>query len=312
MLILNALNSFNRGSVIDDLWKFTSHLNNQDTISPRQLATAIGVSESSIKRWCDQGSLSVIRTAGGHRRIPINAAIDYIRKSGRSIIRPELLRLPTIRKRLPSLSAYNDPLMEHLINGMEAASRQIAYELCVSHHSLPAVFDEVIVPVLQRLSFESAAGRIEEYQAERAKTFLSSIIAEVRATVFVRSEANVVCGATTLGDHDFCSNQLAELSLRHIGMSASSLGTSLTPNAMCRAVEQLQPKLFWISVSEVNSDNKLMMTCEAVSKTLNTYHGKLLLCGPEASRFTQPVNAFGATTVCSSFADFVRTAKSFS
>jgi excisionase family DNA binding protein len=36
-------------------------------LSPRELARAIGVSESSLKRWADDGRIRFSRTAGGHR-----------------------------------------------------------------------------------------------------------------------------------------------------------------------------------------------------------------------------------------------------
>ena len=40
-------------------------------LSPRELAEAVGVSESSLKRWADRGRVHVHRTEGGHRRIPV-------------------------------------------------------------------------------------------------------------------------------------------------------------------------------------------------------------------------------------------------
>jgi len=40
-----------------------------DHYSPKQVAKRLGVSESSVKRWLDQGVVPVLRTAGGHRRI---------------------------------------------------------------------------------------------------------------------------------------------------------------------------------------------------------------------------------------------------
>ncbi len=40
-------------------------------LTPKQVARAIQVSESSIKRWCDRGTIPAEYTAGGHRRIPL-------------------------------------------------------------------------------------------------------------------------------------------------------------------------------------------------------------------------------------------------
>ena len=36
-----------------------------ELVSPKQVAHAMGVSESSLKRWCDQGLIPTVRTAAG-------------------------------------------------------------------------------------------------------------------------------------------------------------------------------------------------------------------------------------------------------
>ena len=64
-----------------------------DVLSTRELAEAIGVSESSIKRWADDGVLHVARTAGGHRRIPLPEAIRFIRETGAVVVQPAILGL---------------------------------------------------------------------------------------------------------------------------------------------------------------------------------------------------------------------------
>lgn len=53
-------------------------------LSPRELAQAIGVSESSIKRWIDDGLIGATKTAGGHRRIAGSEAIRFVREVARS------------------------------------------------------------------------------------------------------------------------------------------------------------------------------------------------------------------------------------
>jgi len=65
-------------------------------LTPKDLADAIGVSESSMRRWVDSGRLKMTRTAGGHRRIEINEAIRFIRESGTPVVHPEILGLADI------------------------------------------------------------------------------------------------------------------------------------------------------------------------------------------------------------------------
>lgn len=50
--------------------------------TPQELAAALGVSISTIKRWADQGRFPVRRTEGGHRRIPRDAALGFLAERG--------------------------------------------------------------------------------------------------------------------------------------------------------------------------------------------------------------------------------------
>ena len=62
-------------------------------LTPKDLADAIGASESALRRWVDGGRIRMLRTAGGHRRIPLQEAIRFVRQTGATIVRPELLGL---------------------------------------------------------------------------------------------------------------------------------------------------------------------------------------------------------------------------
>src|SRR5687768_18525459 len=54
-------------------------------LTTRDLALAMGVSESSIKRWADEGEIRAARTVGGHRRIPLPEALRFVRERGRAL-----------------------------------------------------------------------------------------------------------------------------------------------------------------------------------------------------------------------------------
>ena len=62
-------------------------------LSPKNLAQAIGISESSLKRWADDGQIRVMRTAGGHRRIAVEEAVRFIREIGIPLVQPDALGL---------------------------------------------------------------------------------------------------------------------------------------------------------------------------------------------------------------------------
>ena len=59
-------------------------------VSPRSYAKLVGVSESTVKRWCDAELVDSIRTAGGHRRIMMTV---HQRHARHALLRPPHLHL---------------------------------------------------------------------------------------------------------------------------------------------------------------------------------------------------------------------------
>ena len=74
-------------------------------LTPKDLADALGVSESSLKRWCDRGLIPMVRTAGGHRKLPISGVLSFLRETQHELVSPELLGLPATRAAVVSRAA---------------------------------------------------------------------------------------------------------------------------------------------------------------------------------------------------------------
>lgn len=51
-------------------------------VTTRQAAEICGVHASTVKRWCDAGELACEHTPGGHRRIGLNALLDFTVRQG--------------------------------------------------------------------------------------------------------------------------------------------------------------------------------------------------------------------------------------
>ena len=51
-------------------------------LKTQQVARALGVSVSTIKRWVDTGELGATRTVGKHRLIPVAEAVQFARDRG--------------------------------------------------------------------------------------------------------------------------------------------------------------------------------------------------------------------------------------
>ena len=67
-------------------------MNHSDTLlKTRQVARALGVSVSTIKRWVDSGVLPASRTVGKHRLIPLREVLRFAREQGLTVATWEAL-----------------------------------------------------------------------------------------------------------------------------------------------------------------------------------------------------------------------------
>jgi len=89
-------------------------------LTSKELAKAIGASESSMRRWTNSGVIRTARTVGGHRRIAISEAIRFVRESGATVVRPELLGLPDLPAAAGDGTPGGPPLEVRLFDALSA------------------------------------------------------------------------------------------------------------------------------------------------------------------------------------------------
>ena len=222
------------------------------TASPRQVARAIGVSESTLKRWCDSGLIPMTKTAGGHRRIEIAAVIDFLRESGRKIAAPEVLSLPAaVGKTDWTLDRAAERIVISLVAGDESVVRQIIFDLLLADHTPTAIFDDVLTPALHTIGENWSCGDVAVYQERRACEICMRCLHELRAISTPEENSPLAVGATVEADIYTLPVTMSELVLRNINWRTTLLGTNLPFETLVDAVEASSPRLFWLSVSHI-------------------------------------------------------------
>jgi MerR family transcriptional regulator, light-induced transcriptional regulator len=223
-------------------------------LSPRALAEAIGVSESSLKRWADEGQLTVERTAGGHRRIPLPEALRFIRRSGLTPVRPELLGLAVgeagTMRAARDRSRAGERLSQALVEDHPGPARSLIVSLYVEGASLAWICDEVIRGALARVGElweHDAAGIFLEHRA--TETCLRSL-AELRLLIPPAApDAPTAVGGGYDGDDYQVPSAMAALVLADAGYRVRDLGARTPVAAMLAAVAHYRPRLVWQSLS---------------------------------------------------------------
>jgi len=238
-------------------------------ISPKQLARAIGVSESSIKRWCDRDLLPTVRTPGGHRRIPLSEAVQYVRKEGHEVVDPAVLGLPSITgKGERLLDRSRGLLVEALREGDEESFRRTLFDLYLSGRSLVEVLDQVLAPAFTDLGEEWQHGSLEVYQERRGVEITLRALYDLgRLLPAPEPGAPTALGGTLEGDTYTLPTFMVELALREEGWDAASYGAGHPAETLVRGLRDKRPRLFWISVSHVPDHERLVTDLELLHGT---------------------------------------------
>ena len=229
----------------------------KQTYSPKDMARAIGVRESSLKRWADDGRLNVIRTVGGHRRITFHEAIRFARESSLPIIRPDILGLPELAKAQPFRDAdAGEVLATLLTEGNAEETRALLIDLYLRGKNVAAICDGPVRQVMAQLGDvwhrEGARGIYLEHRATdtilQAMTALRAVVGRPAAGSGDKP-APVALGGAPSGDPYLLPSIAIALTLCEHGFHEINLGPDTPIDALAAAAEQYQPRLLWLSCS---------------------------------------------------------------
>lgn len=224
----------------------------RQSLTTRQLAESLGVSESSVKRWIDDGTIGAERTAGGHRRIPMATAVRFMRRHRISPLRPDAMPFTTA----PSLGAVDsqaaDACYQALLSDDAAQARAIIAGRYISGADIASIGDGLIRPALERLGElwkSDPHGILVEH---RAVDTCIRALADLLAWLPPHPPgAPVSVTAAGPGDPYLLPPMLASMSLYEQGNHARNLGPSTPLETISLAAERYGAIMCSLSVSTV-------------------------------------------------------------
>jgi len=228
----------------------------RELLTPKQVSRAIQVSESSVKRWCDKGVIPTQYTAGGHRRIPMQGLLEFLRTSNYRLVRPEVLGLPVAAGRTERvIDRSSQEMTSALIAGDEDRCRQIVMDLYLAEHSIASICDKVFSPSFEEIGNKWECGEAEVYQERRSCEIALRVLHELRSMIAAPpADAPLAIGGAVEGDQYSLATTMVELVLRDEGWRATSLGENLPFASLAAAIAENRPRLFWLSASHLEDE----------------------------------------------------------
>jgi excisionase family DNA binding protein len=244
----------------------------KELLTPKQVARAIGVSEASLKRWCDKGLIPAIRTVGGHRRLPINGVIQFLRSTQRPMVRPGVLGLPATTGLSDGvLERSQGRMQEALEAGDPERCRAIAFDLYLAGHAVVDICDKVLAASFRALGDRWEHGDLEVYQERLACEITMRVLLELRAVLASPAvDAPYALGGTLGPDPYTLATTMVETALREAGWRAQSHGVGIPAETYCAAIRDKAPALFWLSVSTLESVPKFVAQYRVIHEAAST------------------------------------------
>lgn len=285
-------------------------LRNRRLLTPKQVARAIGVSEASLKRWCDKGLIAADKTVGGHRRLSLDAVCQFLRSTGRRAVRPELLALPASTGLGDgSVERAFERVRAALESGDEEQTRGLVLDLYLAGNTFAEICDRVLARAFHMLGDRWEHGALEVYQERRACEVCLRVLHEMRATLPPPAfEAPYGMGAALEHDTYALPNAMIELVLWENGWRAESYGSHNPATSMRAAVTTRKPTLLWLSVSAIDSRDEFLRAYEALYEGARDAGCAVVLGGRALTEEIRREMKF--TTYCDNLqqlAEFVRT-----
>lgn len=261
-------------------------------LSPRDLADAIGVSESSVKRWVDGGVVLATKTAGGHRRIPISEAVRYIRETQAALVKPEAMGLKDVESLFDLDTQRGDEgslLYEYLLEGKAESARGLVLSLYLNGRSVALIVDDTLYSAMERLGELWKNEKCGIFWEHRATEIAISAINQLRMLIPPRDDsAPVAVGAAPPSDPYILPTLCATAVLDSQGLNAVNLGPDTPLSSLQLAAEALRAKLVWLSVSVIENPVQLQQDLLGLAAVLRQAAVPIIVGGSQASLLDLP------------------------
>lgn len=230
------------------------------SLTPRELAAAVGLSESSLKRWADDGLVRVTRTAGGHRRIAVPEAVRFIRAMGLPVVdpRPLGITMPSRARRVSEGEALGGGsaaawLQTALSEGDAEAARGMIVAMYLDGHEPHDICDGPVARALREIGELWKHGEEGIFIEHRATDLCLQAMSELRRLIPEPPEgAPIAVGGAPPGDPYILPSMMVATVLAAEGWRPINLGPETPDHVLLSAARVNHAVLLWrcLSVAE--------------------------------------------------------------
>lgn len=256
-------------------------------LSTADVARLFDVTETTVKRWADEGELKCQKTPGGHRKFQIRNVVEF---ADRNNFEPlATLALPGTDQmagaiQLAVLERDYAKLVEAFVDRALSPDRHdlALFLVYLYEHKIAPweIYDLIVRPGMQLIGEKWMKGEIDIAQEHRASHETLESLSRLQTEVYVKPPAgkSVLCACLDSEMHEI-GLRTAYYVFEAEGWHTVYLG-SLTPfRSLLRSVSETRPDVVCLSATGPDNYQELEAKLRQLRNTVDAYGGKVILGG---------------------------------
>ena len=222
-------------------------------VSTAQVAQALGVSVTTVKRWVDDGILPAHKTVGGHRKLLMTDVIRLGRDGTLPKVDISSLIPHSDLAEAGDLESVRIQLVAALRHSDAEMVRGLLHGTYLRGATIEELSDRVIAPAMSELGHAWAQGNLSVMQEHRATQAVLAALYELRAMLRNQASAEKPLAVGGAPEHDpyLLPSLLAKLVLLDAGWDAINLGPHTPGGAFRMALTELKPRMIWVAATHI-------------------------------------------------------------
>ena len=256
-------------------------------LSTHEVAALFNVTETTVKRWADEGQIQCSKTLGGHRKFELNNIIKFAENNEISLTgvlpppigaaQQEQLQLGVLTRNYQKIADVF--LQEALQSDREGLTELLLYLL---KHHIPfcIIADEIIRPALVQVGDLWEKGKISIHQEHLASQAVTEALIRIAPEVH-RKPSNGLSAAFACVE-----GELHDIGLRCLAYSFESegwkiyyLGANTPMDSISSFVNLLKPEMVALSFTMMENKEIMKNDFQILSNDIRSYGGKIIFGG---------------------------------
>jgi excisionase family DNA binding protein len=283
-------------------------------LSTADVARLFNVTETTVKRWADEGTLKCQKTPGGHRKFEIRNVIEFAEKNNFE---------PAATLTMPA-SDEHAPAVQMAILGRDFPTLVGAFvqkalapdplelfrflSFLYEHRiHLWEIYDLILQPAMALIGEQWARGEIDVSHEHRASYETLDALAKLQTQIRIKPSVglSVVCACVGEEAHEIglrCASNIFESE----GWKSHYLGARSPNSSVTMAIRELKPDAVCLSITHVSDERVLSEELGEISRILHSGHGILAAGGRGATPQVLGDGVFDAVfSSCKDLLDFI-------